>query len=256
MRIPDLPDIPDWGWRLAGCLCFLGLWQALAAWGGGLAVAAPLETLRTLAGLLGQGGFWLTGLLPTLGRVLAGFGLGVAVGGALGGWAGLHRGACLFLLPLRWVLSSVPGVVLVILAMLWWGVGSAMVVAIVALSVVPTIFLAVREGFAAVDDGLREMARAYGLGWGRRLTALYLPAASAPFLSGCVVALGGGMRVAILGETLGASQGLGYALALARANLDTPKLYAVALVSMLLVSLVEATLLRCLRRTLRRGRTP
>jgi len=249
-------QVPDWGWRLAGCLCFAALWHGLAAGGGGLAVAAPLETLGALAGLLARGEFWLEAVLPTLARVLTGFGLGAAAGGALGGWAGLHRGAGLFLLPLRWVLSSVPGVVLAILAMLWWGTGSGMVVAIVALSVAPTIYLAAREGFAAVDDGLREMARAYGLGWRKRLTALYLPAAAAPFLSGCVVALGGGMRVAILGETLGASRGLGYTLALARANLDTPKLYAVALVSMLLVSLVEATLLRGLRRALRPGGRP
>lgn len=243
----------DWGWRLAGLLLFLGVWQGLALAGGGLSIAPPAETVRALAALLAQERFWTGDLLTTLWRVLSGFSLGVLCGGTLGCCAGLYPPAGLLLLPYRWVLSSVPGVVLVILAMLWCGVGSAMVVSIVALTAAPTIYLAVREGILALDPQLCEMARAYRLGRRKRLAALYLPAVSAPLLSACVAALGGSMRVAILGETLGASQGLGYALALARADLDTGQLYAVALLSMLLVSLVEATLLRGLRKKLQPG---
>ncbi len=225
----------------------------LAEAGGGLTIAPPVETAMALGTLLAQQRFWTADLLTTFWRVLAGFACGVLVGGTLGGCAGFRPKVGLLLLPYRWVLSSVPGVVLVILAMLWCGVGSSMVVAIVALTAAPTIYQAVREGILALDPQLIEMARAFKLGRRKRLTALYLPAVSAPLLSACVTALGGSMRVAILGETLGASQGLGYALALARANLDTRQLYAVALLSMLLVSLVEATLLRGLRTKLQPG---
>ncbi len=242
----------SWGWRLSGCLFFLGAWHVLASGSGVLAFAPPLETLAKAASLLSEGSFWTSAMLPTLYRVLAGFVLGVAIGGAFGACAGLHPGIGQFLLPIRWILSSVPGVVLVILAMLWCGVGSFMVVVIVALTVIPTVYLAMQEGIAAVDGALCEMARAYRLTWGRRLAEIYLPAVSAPLLSSCIVALGGGMRVTILGETLGASQGLGYTLAVARSNLDTAELYAVALISMLLVSLIEAVCLRHLRKRLQR----
>ncbi|AVD70642.1 hypothetical protein CAY53_03370 [Desulfobulbus oralis] len=51
------------------------------------------------------------------------------------------------------------------------------------------------------------------------------------------------MRVTILAETIGATCGLGHALAIARTNLDTAALYALALVSMLLVGVLEAALL-------------
>lgn len=231
---------------------FLGVWHVLASGSGALAFAPPLETLAKVVNLLSEGSFWASAILPTLYRVLAGFILGVAIGGAFGAWAGFHPGIGQFLLPFRWVLSSVPGVVLVILAMLWCGVGSLMVVVIVALTVIPTVYLAMQEGIAAVDGALCEMARAYRLSWNRRLAEIYLPAVSAPLLSSCIVALGGGMRVAILGETLGASQGLGYTLAVARSNLDTAELYAVALLSMLLVSLIEAVFLRHIRNRLQR----
>ncbi|MEA4991642.1 MAG: ABC transporter permease subunit [Desulfovibrio desulfuricans] len=236
--------------RLLGYLCFLAVWQWAATLGGGLALASPLETWRALADMTAHPDFWTHGMLPTMSRVLTGFGLGLAVGGALGCVAGICPAAGFILLPFRWVLSSVPGVVLVILAMLWCGVGSAMIILIVALTSAPTIYMALQEGLRAVDPALCEMIRVYKVGVYKQLVDLYLPAVSAPLVSACVVALGGGMRVAILGETLGASQGLGYVMALSRADLDTPKLYAVALVSMLLVSVIEATFLRCLRKKL------
>ena len=243
-------------WRLLGIVFFLGAWQWVAARGGGLALASPLQTWSAFADLAAQPWFWTQGMLPTLGRVLAGFALGFLAGGLLGWAAGIFPQAGLILLPFRWVLSSVPGVVLVILAMLWCGVGSGMIILIVALTCAPTIYMALQEGLRAVDPALCEMARAYRVTLRKRFTELYLPAVAAPLVSACVVALGGGMRVAILGETLGASQGLGYTLALARADLNTPMLYAVALVSMLLVSAIEATFLRCLRNKLCRGGRP
>lgn len=243
-------------WRVLGCALFLGAWQWVAARGGGLALASPLETWFALVDLAAQPWFWTQGMLPTLGRVLAGFGLGILAGGLLGWIAGIYPEAALLLLPFRWVLSSVPGVVLVILAMLWCGVGSGMIILIVALTSAPTIYMALQEGLGAVDPALCEMVRLYRVPLRKRFTELYLPAVAAPLVSACVVALGGGMRVAILGETLGASQGLGYTLALARADLNTPGLYAVALVSMLLVSAIEATFLRCLRNKLWGGARP
>lgn len=243
-------------WRLLGIVFFLGVWQWVAARGGGLALASPLQTWSALADLAAQPWFWTQGMLPTLGRVLAGFAGGFLAGGLLGWAAGIFPEAGLMLLPFRWVLSSVPGVVLVILAMLWCGVGSGMIILIVALTCAPTIYMALQEGLRAVDPALCEMARAYRVTLRKRFAELYLPAVAAPLVSACVVALGGGMRVAILGETLGASQGLGYTLALARADLNTPMLYAVALVSMLLVSAIEATFLRCLRNKLCCGGRP
>ena len=95
-------------------------------------------------------------------------------------------------MPFRWVLSSVPGVVLVILAMLWCGVGSGMIILIVALTSAPTIYMALQEGLGAVDPALCEMVRLYRVPLRKRFTELYLPAVAAPLVSACVVALGGG----------------------------------------------------------------
>ena len=144
-------------WRLLGCVLFLGVWQWVAACGGGLALASPLGTWFALVDLAAQPWFWTQGMLPTLGRVLAGFGMGLLAGGLLGWIAGIYPEAALLLLPFRWVLSSVPGVVLVILAMLWCGVGSGMIILLVTLTSAPTIYMALQEGLGAVDPALCEM---------------------------------------------------------------------------------------------------
>jgi NitT/TauT family transport system permease protein len=140
------------------------------------------------------------------------------------------------------------------LGMLWFGLGSAMVVAIVALMVAPAIHVAVIEGLSAVDAALAEMARAYRVPPGMRLWHIYAPAMAAPLFSGGVVALGMAMRVAVMAETLGSNEGVGHALAVARTNLDTPQLYALALLTMLLVGLAEMTLLGLARRAVGRRR--
>jgi len=93
-----------------------------------------------------------------------------------------------------------------------------------------------------------EMAALYRLPPGLRLGALYLRALAAPLISAAVLALGGAMRVVILAEALGAGEGLGHLLAVARTNLDTPRLYALAFLSMAVVGLVELTIIGPARR--------
>jgi NitT/TauT family transport system permease protein len=233
--------------RLCGLAALLGAWEAASRQGHGIAVASPGETFAAMAGLLAQPAFWASDLAVSVRRVVLGFFLGFSIGGGLGLFAGFWSPARTFLVPTRWMLTSVPGVVAVMLGMLWFGMDSTMVMAIVALMVAPAIHVAVIEGLSTVDGALLEMARAYRFTPGMRFWHIYAPAMIAPLLSGGVVALGGAMRVGVLAEALGSNEGVGHALAVARTNLDTPQLYALALLSMLLVGLAEMALLGLVR---------
>jgi len=241
--------------RLCGLAALLAAWEAAARHVHGIAVASPADTFAALAWLIGRPEFWQRDLAVSLGRVGLGFSLGLALGGTLGLVAGKYWWARDFLAPSRWMLTSVPGVVTVMLGMLWFGLGTAMVAGIVALMVAPAIHVAVVEGLATVDQPLLEMARAYRFSPAMRFWQIYAPAMAAPLFSAGVVALGGAMRVTVLAEALGANEGLGHALALARTNLDTPRLYALALLSMLCVGLAEMALLGLARRVVGRGRS-
>jgi len=238
----------DAGFAALGIVLALLAWEWAARASSGLAVAAPWATLKALAELWSEPGFASRHLGASLLRTACGLGLGIAAGLALGALAGAWPPLRRILAPFRWALTSVPGVVVVMLGMLWLGLGTPMVAAIVALMAAPTVYVAVLEGLSAVDADLVEMAALYRLPPGLRLGALYLRALAAPLISAAVLALGGAMRVVILAEALGAGEGLGHLLAVARTNLDTPRLYALAFLSMAVVGLVELTIIGPARR--------
>lgn len=228
---------------LLGCGVLLVAWEAASRGARGFVMPSPAATLDALCGILSRPDFWRDGVGISFGRFACGVALGGGAGLCLGLGAGFYARARLALAPVRWMLSSVPGVVVVMLAMLWFGIDSAMVIFVVALTVAPTVYAGVTEGIRSVDPGLREMIAVYRITRLRRFWHVYLPAITAPLLSSSIIALGGGMRVTVLAETIGATRGLGHALAVARTNLDTAALYALALISMLLVGVLEAALL-------------
>ena len=186
--------------------------------------------------------------------MLTALALAVAVGGLLGLAAGLAPGIRATLEPLRWMLMTIPGVVIVVVFMLWFGMGSLMVVAIAATMAAPVIYIHVADAMLLVDKSLLQMARVYNFGFKARLTRIYGMAVVGPFFSALAVAAGSIIRVVVLAEVLGANEGLGYCLAIARARLDTPELYALALISMSVAGGLEFLIFRPLeKRLLRRN---
>jgi len=241
-------------WSLLGLTLLVAVWELAARRSGGLAVASPGDTLAALWSLLSDPAFLEQHLLASLLRVALGLGLGMALGLGLGALAGALPPLRRVLAPPRWMLMSVPGVVVVMLAMLWFGMGGIMVVALVTGMIAPVVYISVVEGLDTVDRRHLEMAQVYRLPLATRLYRIYVMAMAGPLLSGGLVALGSAIRLVVLAEALGAGQGLGYSLALARTNLDTPKLYALALLCIGVVAGVELAVLRPVRhRALRRG---
>lgn len=233
----------DMLWGLLGCGILIGVWAAAARGSQGFVMPSPAAMLISLRDILSQPDFWCDDLSISLGRFACGIALGGGAGICLGLGAGFYKQLRLALTSARWMLSSVPGVVVVMLGMLWFGIDSEMVIFVVALTVVPTVYIGVVEGIRSVDSGLQEMIAVYRITRLQRFWHVYLPAITAPLFSSSIIALGGGMRVTILAETIGSTCGLGHNLAVARTNLDTAELYALALVSMLIVGVLEAALM-------------
>ena len=235
---------------LLGLAGLVAAWEMAARFYSGIAIAGPGDTFRALGVLLADGRFLREHFGLTVLRVLSGLGLGLAIGLLLGMAAGIWPVVRRLLSPLRWLLMSLPGVVVVMVAMLWLGMGSAMVLFIVTSMISPVIYVNVVEGLVGVDRGLLEMARVYRFPWGMRLRRIYLMAMAGPLISGGIIALGNAIRIAVLAEALGANQGLGHYLALARSNLDTAGLYALVLLSLGVIGLVELLIMIPLRRKL------
>lgn len=239
--------------RALGFLLLLAFWSYAAERTSGLVIASVGDTLQALAGLFCDRSFFFSHFGISLGRVVAALLLAVSAGATLGILAGLIPEIRYMLEPLRWMLMTVPGVVVVMVFMLWFGMGGRMVVAIAATMAAPVIYIHVVDAMQLVDRSLLEMTEVYALSFPKRLFCVYGMAVAGPFCSALVVAVGNIIRMVVLAEVLGADGGIGYCLAMARSTLDTPLLYALALTCMLIAGVLEFSLFRPLAARLNRG---
>lgn len=252
MNTPHTGKLPPFAFHLLGLVLLVLGWELLARNFSGLVVAGPEETLSALFRLFGNRTFLTTHLAPTLERIGMALCFGIGSGALLGILAGFVEPVRLMLAPARWILMSIPGVIIVVVFMLWFGMGTTMVVCITATMVAPVVYVNVADGMMSVDRNLLEMARVYRLPLHMRLGRIYIMALAGPLLSGTVIATGNGIRLVVLAEMLGAHQGIGHALSIARANLQTDELYALTLLAMLVIGGVEVLLLRPARKAVQR----
>ena len=254
MNTSQAKRLPPYILNVLGLILLTIGWEILARIQSGLVVASPGETVIALFGLFENRTFLSVHLYPTLKRIGLALCFGICSGMILGILAGLIEPIRLILAPLRWILMSIPGVIIVVVFMLWFGMGTTMVVCITATMVAPIVYVNTADGMMSVDRNLLEMAKVYHLPLRIRLTRIYAVALAGPLLSSVVIATGNGIRLVVLAEMLGANEGIGHALAISRANLQTDELYALTLLAMLIIGGVEVLLLRPARKAVQRRR--
>ncbi|MFD1210472.1 ABC transporter permease [Arthrobacter sp. GCM10027362] len=168
----------------------------------------------------------LSDVLPSLGNLVAGFGIAVAAGLAAG-----------FLLagikPLSWLADplihfwrAIPpvAVVPIFVAVLGYG-NETRVFSIVLAAVFPTLIATV-DGLRSVDPLLRDVGRSYRLSGPERIFQLNLPAASPMIFSGIQVSLQNAFIVMVASEMLGPSTGIGGLTLLAQQSFATADMWA------------------------------
>ena len=220
--------------RLGAAAFWLAVWQCAAmAVGQEVFLVSPVQAVRTLLQLLPQAEFWQRVGFSS-GRILLGFGLGVAVSIVLAVAAQAWHTADVLLAPVLQLVKATPVASFIILALVWVR-GSALSVLISFLMVLPVLYGAVRTGIAGADVQLLEMAAVFRLPAGRRLRAIWLPAVLPAFRQGCSVALGICWKSGVAAEVIGLPNGsIGDALYRAKITLSTGELFAWTFVIILL----------------------
>ncbi|MBN1292954.1 MAG: ABC transporter permease subunit [Candidatus Latescibacteria bacterium] len=229
-----------------GVFFLLLCWQILSITMPDIVLASPVETARALARMMGTGIFWQH-FRVTGSRVFTGVFIGGLAGFVIGIFGGLNKSVKYMLEPFRWTLMSTPAVVIVVMAMLWFGMGSTMVVFITAIFLAPFVYVNVVKGLEMVDETVIEMAQIYNFPFSLKLKHVYVPAIAGHLASSLMVIVGTGVRIVILAEVLGTTEGIGYALSLSRTNLDIPALFAWILICIALVGIIEYVILKPLQ---------
>lgn len=149
-------------------------------------------------------------------RVVQGFVLGGAIGLVLGVIVGTSRFADAILDPPLQMLRALPHLGLIPLFILWFGIGEAPKVLLIALGVVFPIYLNTASALRQVDPKLRDMAAVFGFTRRQRLTEVILPSIAPQVLVGVRQSLAIAWLTLIVAEQLNASTGLGYLIMNAR----------------------------------------
>lgn len=241
-----------WG-ALTSLLLFCAAWELAGQVYGTLILPGPLATLTQLK-LMFDDGSALPPLLISARRTLYGLAAALLAGSLLGLLAGRSLTAAMLSRPLVTLLLGMPPIAWLVLAMLWFGMGDATPVFTVFIACFPIVFAAAMQGARTLDNQLHKVALAYRLPPRMLFSDLYLPHVISYLFPAWVTALGTSWKVVVMAELLSTSDGVGAALAVSRAQLDTATSLAwiVAVLALLLGS--EYLLLEPLKRQVERWR--
>jgi len=155
---------------------------------------------------------WVTNLMPSLVRLLAGWGLAVVVGIALGTLVGLSAHLRDFVDPIVQFLRAIPPPALLPLFLVLLGIGDAMKTVMIFFGVVWPILLNTADGVASVEPLLRDTGRAYRVRPLDQLIYIFLPSAAPKIFAGLRVSLSIAVILMVLSEVYTAVSGVGFAL--------------------------------------------
>lgn len=141
------------------------------------------------------------------------------------------------------VLDPLPGIALLPIAILWFGIGKAAIVFIMIHSIVWPTLLSVMAGFDSIPKIYREVGQNIGLNKLQLIRDIYVPAAFPNILMGIKNGWARAWRALIAAEmvfgTTGAIGGLGWDIYLKRSYLDMPGMIATLIVLMIIGILIE-----------------
>ncbi len=108
----------------------------------------------------------------------------------------------------------------------WLGYGLMSKIIMAAVIIFFPILISLAEGFKACDNEYRILFRLMGAGFWQSMRMLYWPWALPNFFAGLKVGVTVATIGAVIGEWVGAQQGLGYLMIQANARLDTELVFA------------------------------
>lgn len=182
-------------------------------------LAPPTAALRAFFRAAADGSLWQATAF-TLGSAAAGLALGFGFGVLAGCALGLSRRAAAFSFASVEVLRPVPSVALIPLAMLVFGFGVRMELAVVAFATFWPVLVLAQAAVRLVEPQLLEVARALQLGRAHTLRAIVLPAMLPRLFVALRLAVAISLVVAVTVEIAANPHGMGYALMLAQQSLD------------------------------------
>lgn len=204
----------------------------------------PWQVARTM---VERADFLVAHAASTLLEILAGLLLGTALGSAVGCAVAMLPSLRRWAEPIVVASQAVPVFAIAPLLVLWLGYGMASKIAMATLVVFFPVAIAVRDGIAGTPALLVRNARCMGFGPVRILWRVRVPAALPGVASGLRMAAALAPIGAVIGEWVGASEGLGFVMMQANARMQTDVMFAALVVLAALAVTLHAAVDRSMR---------
>ncbi|HZK86411.1 MAG TPA: ABC transporter permease [Syntrophomonas sp.] len=147
------------------------------------------------------------------------------------------------LYPLIIFSQTIPLIVLTVLFVIWFGFGMLPKVLVVILVCFFPILISLMNGLDAVDNDQIKLFRSMGANRLAIIRMVKLPAALPAFFSGLRISVTYSIMGAIIGEWMGAEQGLGYFMTLAQKGFKVDQVLAtvvaICILSLIMVKTVD-----------------
>ncbi len=236
-NVERAPRLPDWIWPILAFVVLVVLWDvAIRVFGvKPFILPSPGAVVGALVTDWPELG---AATLYTLVEIVLGFALSVVVGIGLAvaivTWRPLERA----IYPILVGAQVIPKVAIAPLFVVWLGLGIAPKILIAfLLSFFPMVVNTV-VGLRAIEIGKLHLARSMGASVSQVFFRFRLPRAMPNIFAGLKLSVTAAVIGAIVGEFIGADEGMGRVLLIANGNLETAKLFA----GILLLSLVGIAL--------------
>lgn len=222
-----------WGLGWLGLAVVAGTWQLVAA-------AAHASIFPGFAASVRAGWHIVTGsvltsdLLPSFARTLLGFAISAVLGVGVGLLVGYYRSVREWTSTVFDFLRSVPTPLLIPVALVVFGLGGRMVVAVIVTAAVWPVLINTANATSSLDPTSMDTARVLGLRGPALLRHVVLPAVSPQVFAGLRVSISVSLAVMVVAEILGGGSGIGYFIANAQQSFRITDSYAGVLVLCLL----------------------
>ncbi len=239
---------------LFSALAVLFLWLvwiiAYAAVGNDYILPSVSDAFGAMGRLFTDAAFWRA-FGNTLLRTLWAFLFSLVLGVGLALLAGIHPFVRAFFAPIVSVLRTVPTMAIILMLLIWTNPRVAPVV-VSLLVLFPSFYAASLAALDEVDAEYGGLARAFGVGMGRKIVKMYLPLGAPQVLGQAGAIFSMGLKITISGEVLSSTyHSLGGLMQEAKMFVEVPTLMALTLVSVLLGFLLEGICALAVRGILR-----
>ncbi|SEB97376.1 NitT/TauT family transport system permease protein/taurine transport system permease protein [Rhizobiales bacterium GAS188] len=185
--------------------------------------------------------------LVSLGRVLGGFVIGSVVGIGIGALMAGFRGFRAMVDPFIEITRPLPPLAFVPVLIVWFGIGEAPKIILIAAGVVPVMAISTAAGLAGVPDEMLNAARCLGASEWYTMLHVRIRAAVPQIITGMRLSVGLSWTSIVAVEMIAATSGLGFVILQAGQFLNTGLIFAGILVIAVLGLGIDAGLRRLQR---------